>query len=139
MAPFIFRGVTRTVRAISSVLPCHTKRLVLWSVLYSKLNGRRDMTKEQRDRLNQVLVLCKDDDALTLPTQLGVFIWNDLDQCSKATNEVVTGEKTIEAAAKDFLNSVPKWLRYASDAFMITDFQKLLTFYMDQKHHQPTA
>lgn len=134
MAPLLVRGVSRTVRAISSVLPCHTKRLVLWSVLYSKMHGRRDMTKEQRECLNKVLVLCKDNAALALPAQLGVYIWTDLDECSAVTAKAVNGEETIEEAAKEFISSIPNWLRYASDALMSKDFKELLTFYIEHRH-----
>lgn len=139
MSPFLARGVSRTVRAISSVLPCHTKRLVLWSVLYSKMHGRRDMTKEQCDRLNEVLELCKDNAALALPAQLGVYIWKDLDECTAATTRAVRGEESIDAAAKDFISSIPDWLRYASDAFMVKDFQKLLTFYLENRHNRQSV
>ena len=136
MAPIFARCISRSVRAISSVLPCHTKRLVLWSVLYSKMHGKQEMTQEQRDCLNQALDLSKDNAALVLPTQLGVFIWTDLDECSAETTKAVSGEKTIEAAAKDFIRCIPEWLRYASDAFMLKDFKKLLSFYMEHRHHR---
>lgn len=94
------------------------------------------MTKEQRDCLNHVLVLSKDDAALVLPAQLGVFIWTDLDACSAETSKVVSGEKSIEAAATDFTRCIPNWLRYASDAFMLKDFKQLLSFYMEHRHHK---
>lgn len=136
MAPILVRCISRSVRAISSVLPCHTKRLVLWSVLYSKMYGRHDMTQEQRDYLNQALDLSKDNAALVLPAQLGVFIWTDLDECSAETTKAVNGEKTIDAAARDFTRCIPDWLRYASDAFMLKDFKQLLSFYMEHRHHR---
>lgn len=139
MAPILTRSASRIVRAISSILPRHTKRLVLWSVLYTRLHGKRVMSKEQCERLNQILTLCEDKDALALPAQLGVFIWSDLDDCSMATNKAIRGEKTIEASASEFIRSIPKFLRYASDALMLKDFQSLLSFYVEQRHQREVA
>lgn len=129
MASILARGVRSTLRAISSILPCHTKRLVLWSVLHSKMHGGHGTTKEQCDRLNQALVLCKDNDALMLPTRFGTLLWKDLDDCSTVTDKAISGEKSMEVAAKEFICGIPQSLRYASDAFMLRDFQALLAIY----------
>jgi hypothetical protein len=129
MATILARGARSALRAISSALPCHTKRLVFWSVLYSRLQGGRATTKEQCDRLNQALVLCKDNDALMLPTHFGTLLWKDLDDCSTVTDKAIRGEKTIESAAREFICSIPQGLRYASDALMLKDFQALLSIY----------
>lgn len=132
MASILARGATNTLRAITNVLPRHTKRLVLWSVLYTRMCGdnkgccARNLTKEQCVCLNKAMSLCKDNNALELPAKLGKFLWPDLEECTAVARTALRGEKPAEVAAKDFIRSVPSWLRYASDAFMLRDFQLLM-------------
>jgi hypothetical protein len=127
MAPIIAQGVGKTLRAISStLLPAHTKRLVFWSSFYSKMCGAQKFTKEQCDRLNGTMKLAKDRNALDLPAKLGKFIWPELEECTAAARTAIRGEKKAEEAAADFLRSIPKWMRYASDAFMLNDFMQLM-------------
>lgn len=126
MASLLAQGASKALRTISTVLPQHTKRLVLWCSLYGKMCGNQNFTKEQRTSLNSALALCKDQEALELPAMLGKFISQDLDGCMVAARKAIRGEKTEEAAAEDFVLSVPSWLRYASDALMLSDFRSLL-------------
>lgn len=126
MASLLAQGASKALRAFSTILPQHTKRLVLWCSLYSNMCNAQSLTQEQRDRLNGALALCKDQGALNLPAKLGKFIWKDLDNCMAAARTAIRGEKPEEAAAEEFVRSVPSWLRYASDAFMLKDFQSLL-------------
>lgn len=126
MASLLAQGASKALRTISTVLPQHTKRLVLWCSLYGKMCGNQSFTKEQRTSLNSALALCKDQEALELPAMLGKFISKDLDDCMAAARKAIRGEKTEEAAAEDFVHSVPSWLRYASDALMLRDFRELL-------------
>jgi hypothetical protein len=89
--------------------------------------GGKNITKEQCRRLNGALSLSKDDQALSLPSQLGKFISEDLDACTLAAKNAIRGDnKAAERAAQDFVRSIPSWLRYASDAFMLNDFQAVL-------------
>lgn len=120
------QGVSKTLQTISAILPQHTRRLVLWGALYSKMCGGQRFTKEQSDRLNKALSLCKDSAALTLPAFLGKYISSELDNCSDAARKAIRGEESDEEAAKNFVLNVPSCLRYASDAFMLKDFQSLL-------------
>lgn len=126
MASFLAQGASRALRTISTVLPQHTKRLVLWCSLYSKMCGSRKLTVEQRNNLNRALALCKDQNALELPAMLGGFIAKDLEGCMVAVRNAIRGEKAADVAADEFLHSVPSWLRYASGARMLTDFRSLL-------------
>ncbi len=128
MASIMAQSVKNVLRAISStVLPNHTKRLVLWSALSSRMCDAQEFTKEQCDRLNATMALAKDHSALALPVQLGKYIWSDLDECTAAARKAIRGEKKAEEAAADFIRSIPAWLRYASDAFMLRDFRLLLS------------
>lgn len=127
MAPIVAQNVGKALRAISStVLPAHTKRLVFWTTLYSKMCGAQTFTKEQCDRLNGTLTLCKDHGALDLPAKLAKFIWPELEECTAAARKAIRGEKKADEAAADFLRSIPSWLRYASDLFMLNDFNLLM-------------
>jgi hypothetical protein len=127
MASILAQSAHHALRAISTVLPNHTKRLVLWSTLYGRMCGQQSFTKEQCDRLNGAMVLVKDNAALALPAKLGKFIWSDLEACTAAVRKAIRGEKGPEEAAAEFLRSIPTFLRYASDALMLKDFQTLLS------------
>jgi hypothetical protein len=121
------QGVSKTLQTISAVLlPKHTRRLVLWSTLYNSMCGGKMFTPEQTERLNAALSLCKDSNALTLPAILGKFIWPDLDGCTLAARQAILGEQPATVAGKEFVHSIPTWLRYASDATVLKDFESLL-------------
>lgn len=125
MASLLTQGASAALRTISTILPQHTKRVVLWASLYSKMCGGKKFTPEQRESLNSALALCKDQNALELPGMLGQFISNDLDGCMVAAKKAMRKEKPEEAAS-EFVRSIPSWLRYASEALMLKDFQQLL-------------
>lgn len=121
------QSVSKTLQTISAyLLPHHTRRLVLWSTLYNEMCGGKTFTTEQAGRLNDALLLCKDSKALTLPSILGKFIWPELNDCSLAAQQAIRGEEPADIAAEHFVHSIPTWLRYASDAFMLNDFRSLL-------------
>lgn len=126
MRLILTQGVSKTLRKVSAILPQHTRRLVLWGALYSKMCGSHNFTQEQSDRLNKALSLCKDSAALVLPAMLGKYLWPDLDKCTLAARTAIRGEQSDEAAAQAFVHGIPLFLRYASDAFMLKDFQCLL-------------
>lgn len=126
MRLFLTQGVSKTLRKISAILPQHTRRLVLWGALYSKMCGSHNFTQEQSDRLNKALSLCKDNAALILPAMLGKYLWPDLDKCSIAAKKAIRGEETDEVAAQAFVHGIPSFLRYANEAFMLKDFESLL-------------
>lgn len=136
MAPILAEGVSRALKAISTHLPAHTKRLVLWSTLYCNMCDAQKLTKEQSDQLNSALTLCKDQGALKLPAQLCKFISRDLDACRAAAIHAFRGEQKKDDAAMDFLRSIPSWLRYASDAFMLNDFNTLLAIHRPGRMHR---
>lgn len=134
MAPILAQGASLVLRTISFILPQHTKRLVLWCTLYSKMMcGGKNITEEQKSRLNKALSLCKDPNALELPSKLCEFISNDLDSCLVAARNAIRGEKAADVASMDFVHNIPSWLRYASDAFMIKDFEMLLATHQRAK------
>lgn len=131
MANFITRIISTILRVIFKILPNHTKRLVLWSTLYSKICGARKYSKEEAqqlgERLNNVLTITKDTKAFIFPVGMSQFISSDLDGCSNAIINAVRNTQTAEAAAKEFVRQIPQWLRYASEPFMVRDFSVLLT------------
>lgn len=127
MASLLTQSASKALRTISTILPQHTKRLVLWSSLYSKMHGGKKFTPEQRENLNGALALCKDQSALELPAMLGQFISKDLDGCMVATKIAMRKEKPEAEAAAEFIRNIPSWLRYASEALMLQDFQLLLS------------
>jgi hypothetical protein len=91
------------------------------------MHGWKTFTPEQRENLNGALALCKDQSALELPAILGQFISKDLDDCLAAAKKALGKEKPEAEAAAEFIRSVPSWLRYASDALLLQDFQQLLS------------
>ena len=134
MRLFLTQGVSKTLRKISAILPQHTRRLVLWGALYSKMCGSHNFTQEQSDRLNKALSLCKDNAALILPAPLGKYLWPDLDKCSIAARKAIRGEEPVEVAAQAFVHGIPLFLRYANEAFMLKDFESLLATHRQAAH-----
>lgn len=128
MAPIFTQGARKVLKGLTTILPQHTKRLVLWSTLYSKMMcGDSKITNEQCHRLNSAMSLSKDDGALTLPSGLTKYIGHDLDACINAVKNAIRGDSTAaERAAQEFVRCIPARLRYASDAFMLSDFQSLM-------------
>lgn len=130
-ATIIARGISTILRAISAILPNHTKRLVLWSSLYCRMCGAQNFTKDEAkemgERINDALVITKDSAAFIFPVAVSKFICMDLDECIAAAYKAILNGKPSESASMEFVQSIPTWLRYASDAFMLKDFQSLLT------------
>ncbi len=131
MATILARSISTILRVISSALPNHMKRLVLWSSLYCKMCGTRSITKaeakEMGERLNDALVITKDSAAFIFPAGVSNFIWLDLDDCITAAFNAIRSGKPSDIAGMEFVRSIPEWLRYASEPFMLKDFQSLLT------------
>lgn len=126
MANILARGASRALRSLAPVLPQHIKRLILWCALYGKMCGAQTFTKEQCDKLNGALKLCKDVAAMALPAGLSKYIWQDLDDTVIVAKAAIRNGGVSEDAALLFVKSIPKWLRYASDTFILTDFELLM-------------
>lgn len=122
-----FQKCQRAVlQGIARFLPDNTKRIVLWSTLYSKMCSAREVPSENTARLNQIMGLAKTVEATKLPIKMGDVIWKDLDQCSDAVSDAVLG-KSLEDCAKRFVQSIPMFLRYASERYITEDFIRLVT------------
>ena len=78
-------------------------------------------------RLNTVLDIAKDNKAFIFPVGVSRFIYKDLDECITAIFKAVRNSKTADKAALEFVQSVPEWLRYASESFILRDFRSLLS------------
>lgn len=126
MPSILAKSISKALRGLSAILPKHTKRLLLWTLLYSRVSGKT-FTAEQKAKLNEALSLCKDQNALALPVQLDKYLGCELDICQTVTTEAASGEKSGSIAEPEFLNAIPQWLRYASDSLMIRDFRSLMT------------
>lgn len=121
-----FQKCQRVVlQGIARLLPNNTKRIVLWSTLYSKMCSGREVPSENTARLNQIMGLAKTVEATKLPVKMGDVIWKDLDQCSDAVSDAVHG-KSLEECAKRFVQSIPKFLQYASERYITEDFIRLV-------------
>lgn len=128
----MFQKARRAIlTAIAYVLPSHSRRLVLWSTLYGLICNKREVTTTTAAELNDLLGLAKCDQATALPIRLGSVIWADLSKCLQAISDAMHG-KNVAECADDFIASVPKWLRYASERYIREDFERIV-----RAHHCP--
>lgn len=125
------KGSRALLSGFAKILPGHAKRIVLWSTLYGKMCEQRKVPIENTIKLNQVLHLAKSDEATMLPIKMGGVIWPDLDKCANAIRDAVQG-KSIEECAKQFVAGLPRFLKYASERYIVEDFRNLVSAHRTQ-------
>lgn len=127
MNNILTQRISTILRVIYKKLPRHIKRLVLWSVLYSKLCGPKKLTKEEvlkmAERLNAVLPVARNTAACALPMTYGRVGLKSLDECAAIVQKTIKSGKSGETNLADFVKSIPEWMRYASTPLMQKDFQ----------------
>jgi hypothetical protein len=104
-------------------LPNRTKRLILFASLSARMCNTTRFDKSTLSKLNQVMLLGSDDNALTLPVQLSKVIWKgDAGvQVHYPEPQAVDPEEAISRV----FEAIPQWLRYAQPETIRAD---LMTF-----------
>lgn len=108
-------------------LPNRTKRLILFASLSARMCNTTRFDKTTLSKLNQVMLLGSDDNALNLPVQLSKVIWK-----GDTGVQVLCPEPQAidpQAAIERVFQAIPSWLRYAQPETIRAD---LMTFMSHQ-------
>lgn len=123
--------VTRRVRSgisglLSRLLPTRTKRLILFASLSARIcDDKTKFNSATLHKLNSVMALSSEDQALALPVQLSKVIWK------KDSGNVLLYPTKDAAAAEGvvdkIMSEIPGWLKYSNKKGMREDLQRLLS------------
>jgi len=123
---------------LKSTVPNHTKKIIMLSSVAARIRDTTDPDRDIAAKLNHVLALSNDDDALLLPMQLSRRIWSSPIQinCStKAESEfkdlndfhlMPLSSTQIRIVSDQIVKNTPDWLRYGSNREMKKDVLKVL-------------
>lgn len=113
---------------LSKMLSNHGKRVMFVTSLYSRVVRFESLKAEAIEKLNDVMQLASNPNALELPTMAKNFIWKDRD-IQTLLNETTLRNNIPEAEAQVISESVvdlaPHWLQYPRDK-MIDDVMSLI-------------
>ncbi len=123
--------VTRAVHTVLSlllgrVLDDRMKRLILFASLSAKFCG--DKTKFNSatlHKLNNVMALSSNDQALALPVHLSKVIWQG-DSDREVLYPTATNPEPEDELVNKIINSIPEWLRYSNKKGLREDLVLLL-------------
>lgn len=125
-------------RVLTDKLPRRVKRLIYVSSIMGLIQQVKQPDMSLVNKLNDVFKIAKCPDAFIFPMYIKSIIWRDvsfvakLSETGKAISigDVVHQELTprdCKAIGEHFLANVPSWLRYGSDALMISDVVTLVS------------
>lgn len=121
------------------------KRLIFVASVIALINDIKNPPTELINRLNSVLKLAKDDNAIWLPMHIHSFIWRD--SISNNFAEQYPDDISISAIIRGKLNlnntdlmefiytSTPKWLIYGDRETVFKDLVKLFIFNLVTPKH----
>ena len=116
------QGVMAVIRAavefvLSKVLSRHGKRVLFVTSLYFQVVQIEQLKAEAISKLNTIMKLAHDDDALQLPAAVRGVVWNSTaiqDTLSvELRDQTLTDDRAHEIAEKVVSMTAP-WLRYGS-------------------------
>ena len=115
---------------LGKMLPERLIRTLFLSSLYSQLFQVNTLDVRVYRRLNEIMKICDNDNALGLGMHYAKVFWGDeeLAHIEVELNEkghLTLSENTIEAMAKRIVEETPRWMRYAQED-MLTDIKQLL-------------
>jgi hypothetical protein len=115
-------------------LPVRTKRLMFLASFSAQLKDPKEINRELLHKLNKVLSLSADDNALKFPVHLSHAIWRNrpLEPGVKLSLKTEAVRDRAHAVARKVIAAMPEWLRYDDEAKMSEDVENLL-----QNLHQP--
>lgn len=128
-------------KVLGRILPNRTKRLIFVGSLIAHIQNCNTADKALISKLNTLLHLCGDENALMLPMQLHQKIWRNvnIDQLFEdkgfqvnddngllAINQSKYTSKKIRTLSEDIIKIMPNWLKYSSNNRMRQDLITLL-------------
>jgi len=121
----------RITDAVAGWLSPSVKRLIFLTSLSARLKGSTLFDNETLEKLNRVMVLSSDKnrDMLKLPAHLSKAIWNGKTAFEICGDNLCEGQIDLtrkQRAIQHILAGMPARLRYAPEAKMQQDIEKLL-------------
>lgn len=109
-------------------LPVRTKRLMFLASFAAQLKEPKEMSGELLHKLNKVLSLSADDNALKFPVHLSHAIWRNrpLEAGVKQSLKTSDIRPRAQAVARKVIAAMPACLRYGDEAEMSQDVENLL-------------
>jgi hypothetical protein len=94
----------------------------------AQLKDPSEFNDEMRHKLNQMLKLSEDDNALKFPVHLSHAIWRNrpLEQGIRLSLKSDSLQERAHSVGKKVIEAMPKFLRYGDDTRMLKDVEQLL-------------
>lgn len=133
---------------LTRILPDRTKRLVLLSSLTARLRDTNFFDQCTIEKLNKLMVLASNPEAIGLPVHLSKVIWQGKDvkyimhSCflNQSVSLLANGDESarysniqlsITNTAMNIIDGMPSWLRYGKKDEIMNDIVNLLNNYED--------
>jgi len=116
-------------------LPNRTKRLVFLASLTARLKNTEFFDIETLKKLNKIMVLASNDNAIGLPICLSHVIWHGRSACNilsidnKENEAIVIDGRNIDKMTSSVFSGMPSWLSYGEQESIKNDIHKLLNNY----------
>lgn len=139
MSTAISFNLRATLGAIGQhVLSRRMKKLILFSSLTAVLRQDDELDKQTLEKLNLVMGLSSDVEAMKFPVYIRSAIWKGgapilipAELFAKNPSEL-----TVQTVLSELISKVPRSLRFGTDAEMKSDFERYLTHgreYLDRR------
>ena len=114
---------------INKLLPNRIKRLVFLSSLTAILVDMKELNNETLHKLNTLLGLCMNDNAMKLPISMRDFIWHHMTPAQVLNTEPIWDKlstESISTMSSSIIKKMPSWLHYNKDMDIKRDVEYLL-------------
>lgn len=110
------------------MLPKRMKKLILFSSLTAVLRQDDVLDKQTLEKLNFVMKLSTDVDAMKLPVYMRSAIWKGGApiQIPEAVFSKQPRMQDMQDVIGEFISKIPRWLRYGQDDEMKSDAERYL-------------
>lgn len=111
-------------RLLSRIIPDRTKRLILLASLTAWLSNKTGFDQKTCHKLNTMMQLCNDDNALEFPMRISKVIWK-----GDSGNIQLYPEHThsdLDNTVTRLVDQVPCWLRYSDITSIRKDISHIL-------------
>ena len=116
---------------LSYVLPNRTKRLILLASLGYRFRESGSVSAVTIERLNALMKLCHNQDALPFTGKVGKVIWNDtliLDVSQELQQVPAPSPVYLNPIVEKILSVIPGWLRYSDEEVIKDELMTMLKY-----------
>lgn len=114
---------------LSKITSQHGKRILFITSLYFQVVRIERMKAEIITKLNEVMGLTSNEDALRFPAKIRGVVWSNTDLTAALSEEVLDKDISEDRAreiSEHVVDIAPKWVRYGRRADMVTDVMTLI-------------